>query len=139
LEKYAIPTFLGLVYSSVLTSHRPKYCQWGNCVTPDYFYELIDMTVAIDGYFQIASDSVMDTVGYLYSGSFDPSHPDINMISCDHEGGGNYQFMIVVYLEGMKNYTLLITTFYPNETGAHSITVTGTSAVAILAGNLSRK
>jgi hypothetical protein len=128
-----------VVYSSVLRSHSLKYCRSGNCVVPDHFYELVDMTVAIDGYFQITSDSVMDTVGYLYSGSVDPSDLEMNMISFDEDGGRNHQFMIVIYLEAMKKYTLLFTTKYAYGFGAYSIIVTGLSAVTIATRNLSRK
>jgi hypothetical protein len=115
------------------------YCKSTNCESRDYFYELVGLTVAMDAHFLITSDSGIDTVGYIYLGSFDPENPDTNMISFDHNSGERRKFAIVALLECVKNYTFLITTFSRYQTGPFSITVTGASEIAFMRRNVSSK
>ncbi|CAF4084707.1 unnamed protein product, partial [Adineta steineri] len=114
--------------SSALSIYSPMFIRaqslgWSTPVY--YFYQPIRINVTTTGLYTILSNSTMDTYGFLYSNTFDPSFPDQNLILYDNNGAPNYQFMLIVTLQAMKQYTLVVTTYSPGATGAFSIIEVG--------------
>jgi hypothetical protein len=86
-----------------------------------FYYQDIQLTVAVSGIYNFRSDSSVDTYGYLYSYKFDPSNISVNMIAQDDDSGGSPQTDTI--------YVLVVTTFLPNITRAFSIVGSGPGKV----------
>ncbi|CAF0735875.1 unnamed protein product [Adineta steineri] len=118
------------VYSSALTANNQMYSRSSYNKT-NYYYETIQIDVATDRFYTIASNSSIYTFGYLYNNSFDPFNPSVNLISKDYNGCADGQFRLEVHLLVNVKYILVVTTFYPYETGAFSIIVSGLTNTSI--------
>ncbi|CAF3476872.1 unnamed protein product [Rotaria sp. Silwood1] len=95
---------------------------------PEYFYyfHAIQVTVSTSGTYTFTSDSDLDTMGYFYDTSFDPSVPTENLITDDDDGGdSSYQFLIEAFLEAGHTYILVVTTHRESETGSFSVSASG--------------
>ena len=95
----------------------------------NYYYEAIQTTTYTSGTYTLRSISSMDTYGCLYSTSFDPSYPTSNLITCDDDSGGSYQFLINYYLQYGTTYILVVTTSGSAITGSYSVTAMGPGSV----------
>lgn len=100
-------------------------CRVGICLVPDTYYDAIQIKVSTTGNYTILCNSTMDTYGSIYNNSFDPSFPNLNLMSSDDESGGRLQFKIIIFLLPMAKYILVATTFFSNVTGTFSIVATG--------------
>ena len=118
-------------YSSVLTNTSATYCREDPCLDSFYYYEALKITVYTAGNYTIRSSGRLDTVGYLYINTFDPTFPDLNMLQFNDDDGGSSQFLLSMWLETMNTYIVVVTTFPLMLTGAFSITVRGAAAVII--------
>ncbi|CAF1224479.1 unnamed protein product [Adineta steineri] len=94
-----------------------------------YYYEIVYINVNMSGYYNIESNSIINTYGYIYNGSFDPSNPSKNLLLEDDDNGGIGQFKLTYFLWPEINYILVTTTFLNNVTGSILITVSGPSFV----------
>ena len=74
----------------------------------------------------------MDTYGYLYESSFDPSQPLRNLIAFDADSAGDRQFRIDHYLGSERKYILVVTTRDPGVTGRFSINVVGPALINLV-------
>jgi hypothetical protein len=98
-----------------------------------YYFNAIQVTVQTTGTYTFTSDSELDTIGYFYDNSFDPSEPTVNLITEDDDGGENYyQFHIEVFLETGRAYILVVTTHAESETGSFSVSATGPSSAELI-------
>jgi hypothetical protein len=119
-----IPTTTVSNYSSALTTNDRIYMR-PESTTSDYYYKAIQITVDRAGIYDITSVSDMDTLGFLYDGTFNPSNPSSNLYTDDDDSGGNRQFKLTAYLEAGVPYTLVVSTFGSRITGPFSIVATG--------------
>jgi hypothetical protein len=85
------------------------------------------------GTYTFASRSSLDTYGYLYQGSFDPSDPSQNLMTSNDDSGGKRQFLFSSYLSAGSSYILIITTAGMDVVGDFSIRVSGPSSVGCAA------
>jgi hypothetical protein len=95
------------------------------------YFQALQVTIASSGNYTFTSVSSMNTYGYLYNGSFDPSHPSQNLTMSNDDGGFNRQFLLTVRLFCGMSYVLVVTTYDPMVTGNFSVTVSGPSSVDI--------
>lgn len=116
-------------YSTSLSSNSGKYIRPGQ-TTNDYFYQAIRLTVYTDGKYAFRSSSSMDTYGYFYSDSFDPSNPSENLIVSDDDSGGNRQFLLNVVLTQGESYILVVTTYSTNVFGDFTVHSLGPATVS---------
>ncbi|CAF4181555.1 unnamed protein product [Adineta steineri] len=118
------------MYSSALTTNNHKYSPrfWEK---PTYYYETIQIDVVTDGFYMIASNSSINTYGYIYNGSFDPFNPFVNLISESSRRCPDGHFWLEVNLRVNVKYILVVTTRYADETGAFSIIVSGLTNTSI--------
>ena len=114
-----------LQYSSALKISSQMYCRIGICLAPNTYYEAIQIRVSTTGNYTIKCNSTMDTYGFIYNNSFDPSFPNLNLMSSDDESGGRFQFMIIIFLQSMTKYILVATTYFQNVIGPFAIVATG--------------
>ena len=97
-----------------------------------YYFQAIEVTVSTTGKYIFMSTSSMDTVGYLYISTFDPSNPLANLIDeDDDEGDDNYQFRIEVYLQSGQTYILVVTTHLGYITGSFAVSTRGPASASL--------
>jgi hypothetical protein len=58
----------------------------------------------------------MNTYGYLYNNSFDPSSPSQNLITPYYESNFDGQFPITYSLQSYQTYILVVATYLPDST-----------------------
>ena len=126
-------------YSSVLNVYSERYCRNGNCLGLMFYYEAVDINVTMTGNYTILCNSTMDTYGYIYSNSFNPSFRSRNLLLSDNESGGNNQFMFTVLLQSLAKYILIVTTFAEEVTGTFSIIATGSGLLSFSPRSMSNK
>jgi hypothetical protein len=119
-----IPTTTASNYSSALTTNHGIYMRPGS-VNSDHYYEAIQITVNRAGIYDITSLSGMDTLGFLYDDTFNPSNSSWNLFKNDDDSGGNTQFKLTAYLEAGVPYTLVVSTYGSIVTGSFSVVATG--------------
>ncbi|CAF1093348.1 unnamed protein product [Adineta steineri] len=116
-------TYLGILSSYSLKFSRPSYSPY------NYYYQASKITTTMSGTYSFVSNSSIDTYGYFYDGSFNPSNPNLNLIASNDDGGDNNQFRINVTLQFQCKYILVVTTYNSNITGSFSIEAVGPSRV----------
>ena len=97
-----------------------------------YHYETFEVTVPSAGSYVFKCDSPIDSYGSLYSDSFSPASPDMNMIAFDDDTGGSGQFQITADLQPDVTYTLVATTYSAAITGPFSVTTSGFMSVNLV-------
>lgn len=108
----------------MLETSSLKFCRQGS-YSGTYYYEAIHVTASTTGTYIIQSYSSMDTYGFIYTGTFDPSNTPSNLFMYNDDGAGNNQFQFTVILEAGMTYILVVSTFGQYATGAFSITAKG--------------
>jgi hypothetical protein len=116
------------MYSSALNASSPIYTRTGG-VTSTYYYEAIQVNVNETGTYNLLSSSDIDTYGYIYNHSFNPTNPFMNQLLEDDDGCANLQFKLIAQLQSNTTYILVVTTSRPDVTGAFSIKAFGLSDV----------
>jgi hypothetical protein len=101
--------------------------------TANYYFHAIQTTIYTAGIYIFSSSSSIDTFGYLYESSFNPSYPSDNMITYDNDGAGDQQFQISRYLQSGRIYILVVTTYSSGTTGSFSIRATGPASLDLTA------
>jgi hypothetical protein len=113
-------------YEGELTTNSPIFYRPQSLTANDYHYfQAIEVTVLIPGAYVFKSNSTMDTRGYFYRDSFDPSNSTANLIADNDDGAGQLQFLIRVNLESGQRYVLVVTTHREYVTGTYSVLATG--------------
>ena len=118
-------------YSSVLTNTSATYRRAGSGTNYLHYYEALKITVYTAGNYTIRSSSRLDTFGYLYNNTFDPTYPSRNMLQYDDQSAWAYQFLLSMYLQTLTNYIVVATTYDALATGSFSILVQGPATVNI--------
>jgi len=116
-------------YSSGLATTSPTYCR-DTCAKGDFYYVAITVSVATPGTYLFSSKSDIDTYGYIYMNSFDPSKPHQNLLQENNDSGEKKQFKLKVHLKSGPKYILVTTTSSPNVTGSFSIIASGPTSVS---------
>ncbi|CAF3417508.1 unnamed protein product [Rotaria socialis] len=116
-------------YSSALTLSSERYSNQNK------YYEAIEVIVYITGSYSFTSTSNMDTFGYLYTGQFNPSNQNLNMLTYNDDSGSN-QFRLIADLEAGVTYTLVVTTFGSDVRGAFTVIARGPTYVNFLPRNV---
>jgi hypothetical protein len=117
------------VYLSALTTSSQKYARTG-CNDANYYYEAIEVKVIDSGMYSFRSNSLITTYGYIYNDTFTPFDPIVNLHSEAYERCFNGQFKLTIVLQANITYTLVVTTYSSNVTGAFSIIVSGLNYVS---------
>ena len=118
-------------YASGWTSYSPLYYRpYGANLT--YFYESFHVRVPIYGEYRFTSFSDYNTMAYLYNGTFFPSSPLVNYYAEDDNSAGDRQFQLTVYLRPNITYTLVVTTYWSNATGAYTLVASGVNRVTLI-------
>ncbi len=79
----------------------------------------------------------MDSYGYLYDVTFDPSYPAKNLLTSDNDSAGNGQFRISRSLLPGRRYVLVVTTDTIGVTGSFWIRAVGPASVGLTSITLS--
>ena len=111
-------------YSSALTTSDGLYTRPGGS-SSSYYYEAVQLVVDTTGTYDISSVSGMDTLGYLYNGTFYPTNPSQNLIAQNDDGAPNNQFKLPVHLIAGVPYTVVLSTHPSQLTGPFSIVTSG--------------
>ncbi|CAF1226151.1 unnamed protein product [Rotaria sordida] len=120
-------------YAGTLSSSSPVFIRPDSWLDDYSYFQAIQVTISTTGMYTFISDSVMDTVGYIYDTPFDPSNPLANLITDDDDSGDSvYQFHIDVNLQSGRTYILVVTTHWEYTRGDYSISVTGPASVGLM-------
>lgn len=122
-------------YSSSLLVTSQTYLRPGGVSGESYYFKAIQVTVRTEGTYVLASNSSLDTLGYLYDTYFDPSDALVNLITGDDDSGENFQFSLRAFLRVGRTYVLVITTHGEAETGRFVVTVIGPGVAGVIAIN----
>lgn len=118
------------MYSSELAVSNQVYARTG-CGSINYYYEAVTVTVIETDYYTIISNSTIDIYVSLYKNKFDVFNPRVNLISEKDTSHCDQRFETLNRLQMDTTYILVMTTPYPNVTGAFSMLVTGPKNVSI--------
>jgi len=118
-----------VAYISQLTTSSSKYSR--DAMEGNYYYEAVQVNVLQNGKYTLASDSTMNTYGYIYNDTFDPLNPSKNLIHEDDSSECNGQFKLVIDLQKQMKYILVVTTNNPNVIGSFSILALGPNNVTV--------
>lgn len=117
------------IYESKLTTNSPKFSR--DCITPNYYYETIEVNVIEDGSYTFYSEIFGLFYGYIYKEKFNPFNPFINKIQETGRSGCFDRFQFTASLQKHTVYTLVITTHVPNVVGPFSILVYGRNNITL--------
>lgn len=98
-----------------------------------YFYQALRITISTPGRYTFISVSTLDTYGYLYSSSMDPSYPGQNLLGFDDDGAGAGQFRISYDFRSSGTYVLIVTTYAAGQRGSFTIQASGPAYVYLTA------
>ena len=112
------------IYSSILTTDHLMYSPTGSDA-PNYHYEVIQITVIADGYYQFKTSDDIDTYSYLYEDYFSPANPSKNLISKDDKQCFGHELEFIIELKIYKKYVLIVTTSSSNVIGQFVILTIG--------------
>jgi hypothetical protein len=131
-------TFLGATtpsvsssYTGALSSNSQIFTRPQDTMQRLFYYQAIQVTVSTAGTYTLTSSSTMDTRGYLYRTSFDPSNSTVNLIADNDDGGGQLQFRMQIHLEPGQTYILVVTTHRDNVTGSFSVSAIGPGSAGL--------
>lgn len=91
------------IYSSSLTNSSEIFC-FQECPSSNPFYEGIELIASESTVYVIASESTIDTYGFIYNNSFDPRYPSLNLIQKDDDSGVNANFLFNMHLDKSIRY-----------------------------------
>ena len=127
---YSIQSF----YTSALTSNSLTFCRVGTCASTIFFrYQPIGLMTTMAGLYAIRSNSSLDTVGFLFDTAVIQIADGSEAIRSNDDDGGDSQFLILMSLQAMFNYTLVVTTYNPNVTGPFLVSAGGNASVTFFA------
>ena len=69
----------------------------------------------------MATSGRMDTYGLFYNTTFNAANPTQGLVYEDDEGAGDGQFAVVIELRPGIRYTVVVTTYNPNDMGAYTL------------------
>lgn len=109
---------------SSLTKTSPRYSQ-GYGGTNSYYYKIFHISVPQLGIYSFIGYSNISLIGYFYEISVSPMLYYSNMIFRDYYSDPEAKLVVKAKLTPAMNYYLLVTTPYPNTTGAFYLTAVG--------------
>jgi len=118
-----------------LTDHSPTMSPDINPNATTYF-EAVEISVSVNGTYNIASIGSLDTVGYLFINSFNINFQSINLL-IRNDYGTDQNFGMSYRLGASQKYFLLATTYNSRVTGSFQISIFGPSAVNFIKLNVS--
>ena len=79
----------------------------------------------------MATSGRVDTYGLLYNTTFNAADPAQGLVFEDDQGAGNGQFAVPGDLRPGIRYTIVVTTYDPNDVGAFVLTFYCSGAISI--------
>ena len=114
------------VYKGVLSAYSPVFVRLRSSGSSSY-YQAIRISVSVNGTYTFTSYGTINTYGYFYTNSVDPSDPTANLVTSGVPIDG--QFSLDVYLYDGSSYFLIVTTYDTDIVGSFAIIATGPSTV----------
>ncbi|CAF1649315.1 unnamed protein product [Rotaria magnacalcarata] len=111
--------------SSALTINSQRFCHPTPCIAAMHFYQVIALNVSMDDKYTIQCHSCMDTYGYLFNTTFDPTDTTKNLVEEGDDYGSSTDIFLTVTLQRSIRYILVSTTYSLSVLGPFSITSTG--------------
>ena len=117
--------------------------------TGTFYYNLAYFTVDTEGNYSAENTSITshstfnyeasgvdefdraDTYIYLYKDSFDPTQPNLNLLTQNDDGGQGLLFKLTYNLETNTTYYSVITTYNPDQQIAGDVEISGPSGATI--------
>jgi hypothetical protein len=87
------------------------YCR--DCTSKKFYYESIQLNVAMTGNYSVNGYNSVYAYGYIYKNNFDPLKPSENVIAESQKGPCYNLLKLPVYLQIEFTYVLVVTTNLP--------------------------
>ncbi len=87
----------GTTFFYTLTISSFSYRRIGG-QSSNYYYVTQQLIVSVSGYYSFTSSSSFAAYGFIYSNSFNPSNPSLNLVA-QGESDANGQFQFTVFLQ----------------------------------------
>lgn len=117
-------------YSGELSTSSQIFYRPDSSSKDYYYFQALRISVSRTGFYAIKSGGSMDTRGYIYRYSFDPSTPLSNLLMDNDDSGGFPQFLLHIYLQEFSTYIVVVTTHREYVTGNFSLTAQGVGSVS---------
>ena len=117
-------------YSSELSISSASFLGT-DCAAQQYYYEALQFTVAVNGSFAFYSESVMDTIGSIHVGSFNPLNLSVNRIAGEKSEFRRGELGLRISTQINNTYVLVVTTKVPQTLGNFTIIVFGPAHVEL--------
>lgn len=111
-------------YTSAFHRTSPTYAS-KRCSTSKFYYQALQIDVAVSGRYSIWSRSSLNIHGFLYRDAFDPIDPSLNLIERDSGSCGDGQFRLYTSLQKNITYILVVTPLDGSRVGLFSIFTVG--------------
>ena len=125
----ASPPPIQSFYTSALTNNSLRFCRTGSCTGSLQYYQPIGFMTLTSGVFSIRSNGSLDSFGYIYNSTLHQLADASGAVMYNDDAPGSTQFLMKMSLQAMFNYTLVVTTYFPNVTGPFSVSATGRTPV----------
>jgi hypothetical protein len=111
----------------LLSTSSPKFARYFDSGNPNYYYNSFGFIAQSSGLvtFEITSGDY-DTYLYLYDGNFNPLSPSLNYLTSDDDSGLGLLSLLSYPLVAGRFYTLVSTSYSPNELGPCTLVATQT-------------
>ena len=118
-------------FAGELTTDSPIFYRPQSLTDDYYYFQAIQVTLSTSGTYTFRSNSTIDTRGYFYNTSFDPSNATVNLMADNDDAGGQMQFSIQVSLQSGQTYILVVTTHKEYTTGSFLVSAVGPAVVSL--------
>ncbi len=123
------PTNVTSQYSGALTTSSLTFTR--NGASGIFYYKSIQIAAIVTGTYSFICNSTDETIGYLYNNTFDPTNPNLNLLTQDYGSGRDFQFQITFLLQTGVTYFLVVTTYAPGVTTDFFIIISGPAIVQL--------
>ena len=96
---------------------------------PFYYYHEIQLLVSEYDNYRFVVNSSFDVYGYMYTGNFNPSSPNTNLMSQSIQNAANKGFQLRTYLSESSIHHFVVTSTNPWVTGSFTVVAYGESKV----------
>lgn len=125
----ATSRILRSTYSSVLTTSTSDRYSRDEVRASNYYYQALHLGIPASGTYRFQNDSAGPMYGYLYQDTFNPLYPSRNLlVENDHECGKDGLWLNSSLLSN-ASYILVVTTRFPDHTGAFIIQAFGPTEI----------
>lgn len=90
-----------------------------------FYYKTIKVSIFATGNYTLTGNSSINICGVLYYNNFNASNPTKNIFAGNYNTSASDRFIIYVWLQSPRTYSLVVTSHNSDNSGSFQITATG--------------